>query len=43
MNTYLKMMQTEDEKEKKKFGGNKHIMQCLKGVNDYLNVMFYKK
>ena len=31
------------EKEKKKFGGSKHVMQCLKGVNDYLNLMFYKK
>lgn len=43
LNTYLKTLQTEDEKEKKKFGGSKHVMQCLKGVNDYLNLMFYKK
>lgn len=43
LNTYLKTLQTEEEKERKKYSGSNKMMQCLKGVSDYLNLMFYKK
>lgn len=38
-------MQAIEHEEKKEHESMKKtkIMECLKGVSDYLNVMFYKK
>lgn len=42
LNTYMKKIETEEKKEHDSMKKNK-IMECLKGVSDILNVMFYKK
>ena len=42
LNTYMIAINEEEKKEHDDMKKSK-IMQCLKGVSDYLNVMFYKK
>ena len=42
LNTYITNMRKEAENENKG-NGQKHVMQCLKSVSDYLNMMFYMK
>lgn len=42
LHTYMTTLQKEVEKEQKQHGNGK-IMDCLKGVCDYLNMMFYVK
>lgn len=43
LNTYITQIQTEEQKDQKQMKSNKHIMECLKGISDYLNMLFYKK
>ena len=42
LNTYMTMIEKEEKKEHDDMKKSK-IMECLKGISDYLNVMFYKK
>ena len=42
LNTYIVAIEREEKKEHDIMKKSK-IMQCLKGISDYLNVMFYKK
>lgn len=42
LNTYIVAIEREEKKEHEGMKKNK-IMECLKGISDYLNVMFYKK
>lgn len=42
LNTYIVAIEREEKKEHDSMKKSK-IMQCLKGISDYLNVMFYKK
>lgn len=42
LNTYMNAIQQEEKKQHDSMGKAK-IMECLKGVSDYLNIMFYKK
>lgn len=42
LNTYMTMIEKEEKKEHDSMKKSK-IMECLKGISDYLNVMFYKK
>ena len=42
LNTYMTMIEKEEKKEHESMKKSK-IMECLKGISDYLNVMFYKK
>lgn len=42
LHTYMTTIQKEIEKENKQQGNNK-VMNCLRGVCDYLNMMFYTK
>lgn len=42
LNAYMTKIEHEEKKEHDSMKKSK-IMECLKGVSDYLNVMFYKK
>lgn len=42
LNAYMNMIEKEEKKEHESMKKSK-IMECLKGISDYLNVMFYKK
>lgn len=42
LHTYITSIM-EAEKKERNSTNNKHIMECLKGVSDYLNFMFYNK
>ena len=42
LNTYIVAIEREEKKEHDIMKKSK-IMQCLKGISDYLNVTFYKK
>ena len=42
LNTYMSVIQNDEKKEHDSMKKEK-IMECLKAVSDYLNVMFYKK
>ena len=42
LNTYMTVIQKEEKKEHDSMNKTK-IMECLKGISDYLNIMFYKK
>ena len=42
LNTYMTSIEREEKKEHDSMKKSK-IMECLKGVSDYLNLMFYKK
>ena len=42
LNAYMSMIEKEESKEHESMKKSK-IMECLKGISDYLNVMFYKK
>lgn len=42
LNTYMNAIQQEEKKQHDSMSKAK-IMECLKGVSDYLNIMFYKK
>lgn len=42
LNTYMNVIQREEKKEHDSMKKTK-IMDCLKGISEYLNVMFYKK
>lgn len=42
LNTYMVAIEREEKKEHDGMKKSK-IMECLKGISDYLNVMFYKK
>lgn len=42
LNAYMSFIQKEEKKEHDSMKKTK-IMNCLKGISDYLNVMFYKK
>ena len=42
LNTYMTMIEKEEKKEHESMKKSK-VMECLKGISDYLNVMFYKK
>ena len=42
LNTYLTMIEKEEKKEHEGMKKNK-IMECLRGISEYLNLMFYKK
>ena len=42
LNTYMIMIEKEEKKEHDSMKKNK-IMDCLKAISEYLNVMFYKK
>ena len=42
LNTYMTVIQKEEKKEHESMNKTK-IMDCLKGISDYLNIMFYKK
>ena len=42
LNTYMTVIQKEEKKEHESMNKTK-IMECLKGISDYLNIMFYKK
>lgn len=42
LNTYMTMIEKEEKKEHDSMRKSK-IMDCLKAISDYLNVMFYKK
>ena len=42
LNTYMNVIQKEEKKEHDSMNKTK-IMECLKGISDYLNIMFYKK
>lgn len=42
LNAYMNMIEKEEKKEHESMKKSR-IMECLKGISDYLNVMFYKK
>jgi hypothetical protein len=42
LHTYLTMIEKEEKKEHESMAKTK-IMECLRGISDYLNVMFHKK
>ncbi len=42
LHTYINAIQMEEKKEHDSMKKEK-IMACLKGISDYLNIMFYKK
>ena len=42
LNTYLTMIEKEEKKEHESMKKNK-IMECLRGISEYLNLMFHKK
>ena len=42
LHTYMSVIQREEKKEHDGLPKQK-IMECLKAVSDYLNIMFYKK
>lgn len=42
LNTYMNAIQQEEKKQREGMTKTK-IMDCLKGVSDYLNLIFYKK
>lgn len=42
LHTYLTMIENEENKEHESMKKNK-IMECLRNIADYLNIMFYKK
>ena len=42
LHTYLTMIEKEEKKEHESMKKNK-IMDCLRGISEYLNIMFYKK
>lgn len=42
LNTYIVAIEREEKKEHEGMKKSK-IMECLKGISDYLNIMFYKK
>lgn len=42
LHTYMTAIQREEKKQHENLAKAK-IMECLKGVSDYLNVLFYKK
>lgn len=42
LNAYMTMIEKEEKKEHESMKKSK-MMECLKGISDYLNVMFYKK
>lgn len=42
LNTYLTMIEKEEQKEHESMKKNK-IMECLRGISEYLNLMFHKK
>lgn len=42
LNAYMMLIEKEEKKEHENMKKSR-IMECLKGISDYLNVMFYKK
>ena len=42
LSTYMSVIEKEEKKEHDSMKKTK-IMECLKGISDYLNIMFYKK
>lgn len=42
LNVYMNQIAKEEKKEHEGMKKTK-IMECLKGISDYLNIMFYKK
>ena len=42
LNTYMSAIQREEKKEHEGMAKAK-VMECLKAISDYLNIMFYKK
>ena len=42
LNMYMNEIQKEEKKQHEGMQKTK-IMECLKGVSDYLNILFYKK
>lgn len=42
LKTYIQKIEIEEKKEHESMNKSK-IMDCLRGVCDYLNLMFYKK
>ena len=42
LHTYLTMIEKEEKKEHEGMKKNK-IMECLRGISDYLNLMFHTK
>ena len=42
LNMYMNEIQKEEKKQHESLQKAK-IMECLKGVSDYLNILFYKK
>ena len=42
LNTYMNAIQSEEKKQRDGMAKAK-IMDCLKGISDYLNILFYKK
>jgi hypothetical protein len=42
LHTYLTMIEKEEKKEHDSMKKNK-IMECLRGISDYLNLMFHTK
>ena len=42
LNTYMNVIQQEEKKQHESMNKTK-IMDCLKAISDYLNIMFYKK
>lgn len=42
LNVYMEQIMQEEKKEHENIKKTK-IMDCLKAISDYLNVMFYKK
>lgn len=42
LHVYMNEIQKEEKKQHESMHKTK-IMECLKGISDYLNVMFYKK
>lgn len=43
LNMYLTQIQAEEKKEHNQMRSSNHVIECLRGVNDYLNMMFYRK
>lgn len=43
LNMYLTQIQAEEKREQNSMKSNNHIMECLRGVNEYLNMIFYRK
>lgn len=42
LNMYMNAIAQEEKKQRDSMNKTK-IMDCLKGISDYLNLMFYKK